>query len=1043
MNESDRERLKDLLSRAGRIAATKRRAFIQQQAADNPALAAEALELVSTLDDPDFLGAVTGAGLAAELDAAAPFREGPGARIGRYKLLQRIGEGGFGVVFMAEQTEPVIRRVALKIIKAGMDTRQVIARFEAERQALALMDHPNIARVLDAGATDSGRPYFVMELVRGEPVTQYCDRESLSIEQRLDLFRNICSAVQHAHQKGIIHRDLKPSNVLVTVADGRPLAKVIDFGIAKATAVRLTDKTLFTEIHQLIGTPQYMSPEQAEVTGVDIDTRSDVYALGVLLYELLAGDTPFDANRLRSAPLAEIQRIIRDEEPPRPSTRMRTLAASSSMNALPSGNVSSKPSTDGSAADIARRRRTEPLSLAKSLRGDLDWIVMKCLEKDRARRYDTAAALAGDITRYLDHEPVTATPPSTRYKLRKYVQRHRAGVVASAVAAAALILATGVSIAFGIRESRQRAAAELTRARAEKAEAEAKTRASELQLVAEFQEEQLSDIDARAMGARLRAELLKKTRAAAERTNLPPDVVNTRVAELDRLIADSDFTGIANDALEVNFFQPAMAAIEKQFVDQPVVKAQLLQSLADTLRNLGLLDRAVAPQTEALDIRRRVLGEEHPDTLTSIGRMGMLVGDQGKLAEAERYDREVLEKRRRVLGNEHPDTLSALHNLGHTLQAVGRLSEAEECYREVLDARRRILGEDDIDTLTSIMSMGYLLQARGKLDDAEPYYRDALEKRRRLLGDDHPHTLFAIGNMGSLLNMKGKFDEAEPYYREALIRRRRVLGDNHPETLQSINNMGSFLRDQGKLSEAELFYREALEKRRRILGNEHPHTLSSIGNMGSLLQAQGKFDEAEPLLREALEKRRRLLGPDHSDTLVSMNNMASLYFGQGNFAQAEAYSREVLEGNRRVLGDEHPYTLSTILNLARALLAQDKPAETIGLLATAEPAARRVFTGGFTSRMYSWLSMLGRARTKVGEFGEAETNLREANEILSRLDPAKAPDPSGLMQSLEDLYARWNEAEPDRGFDLMAAQWRDKLAAWQASTQPAADAAPR
>ncbi len=1021
----------------------KRIAFIQQQAADNPELTAEALELVSTLDDPDFLGAVTGAGLAAELDAAAPFREGPGARIGRYKLLQRIGEGGFGVVFMAEQTEPVIRRVALKIIKAGMDTRQVIARFEAERQALALMDHPNIARVLDAGATDSGRPYFVMELVRGEPVTQYCDRESLSIEQRLDLFRNICSAVQHAHQKGIIHRDLKPSNVLVTVADGRPLAKVIDFGIAKATAVRLTDKTLFTEIHQLIGTPQYMSPEQAEVTGVDIDTRSDVYALGVLLYELLAGDTPFDANRLRSAPLAEIQRIIRDEEPPRPSTRMRTLAASSNINVLPVGNIQSKPSTDGSAADIARRRRTEPLSLAKSLRGDLDWIVMKCLEKDRARRYDTAAALAGDITRYLAHEPVTATPPSARYKLQKYVQRHRAGVAAAAVAAAALILATGVSIAFGIRELRQRAAAERALRRAELAETDARARAKDLAQVVEFQEEQLADIEPRDMGARLRTDLLRKARLAAERENLPPEKINSRLAELEQLIAGSDFTGVALEALDTTFFQPALEAIDKKFADQPIIRAQLLQGLATTMRELGLLERAVAPQTDALDIRRRVLGEEHPDTLTSISKMGTLFNAQGKFAEAERNDREVLEKRRRILGDDHLDTLSAIHNLAHVLQAEGKFDEAEPLFREVLDARRRILGDDDIDTLTSVMSMGFFLQARGRLREAEPYYREALDKRRRTLGEEHPHTLFAIANMASLLQQQGQFTEAERLCREALEKRRRVLGDDHPDTLQSINNLGNNLQEQQKLDEAEPYFREALEKRRRVLGPDHPYTLNSINNLSTLLQARGDLAGAEALILEALEKRRRILGPDHFDTLVSLNNLASVLYKQGNFARSEAASREVLAGTRRIVGDEHPFTLTGAVNLARALQAQDRFAESLEILVPALPTARHVFTGGYAVRLGMWLSLVGRARIKVGDFVGAEASLREAEEIYRPLDPAIAAAPDVRFRDFVNLYTAWHLAEPAGGYDRLTAEWQQKLTAWQATTQPAADAAPR
>ena len=324
--------------------------------------------------------------------AEPPLAEQPGALIGPYKLLEQIGEGGMGVVYMADQQAPVRRRVALKIIKAGMDTRQVIARFEAERQALALMDHPNIARVLDAGATDSGRPYFVMELVRGIPITEYCDQNNLPVHQRLELFVQVCHAVQHAHQKGIIHRDLKPSNVLVTLHDGRAVPKVIDFGVAKATGQQLTEKTLFTAFPQMIGTPLYMSPEQAEMTSLDIDTRSDIYSLGVLLYELLTGTTPFDQERMRSAAFDEIRRIIREEEPPKPSTRLSTLGETRTATAA--------------------HRQVDSRRLSQIVEGDLDWIVMKALEKDRTRRYDTAGNFAADVLRHLGDEPVEACPPS-------------------------------------------------------------------------------------------------------------------------------------------------------------------------------------------------------------------------------------------------------------------------------------------------------------------------------------------------------------------------------------------------------------------------------------------------------------------------------------------------------------------------------------------------------------------------------------------------------------------------------------------------------
>jgi WD40 repeat protein/serine/threonine protein kinase/tetratricopeptide (TPR) repeat protein len=439
-NQPDRQEVKltAIFNEAIRIKSLAERvAFIKSACGDDAALLARVEALLRVhFEDESFLKSPAG-GIDSTLETP-PLTESPGMKIGRYKLLQLIGEGGFGVVYMAEQEEPIRRKVALKIIKLGMDTKQVIARFEAERQALAMMDHPNIARVFDAGATDTGRPYFVMELVKGIPITEYCDKNNLDTRQRLELFIDVCKAVQHAHQKGIIHRDIKPSNVMVTLRDGKPVPKIIDFGIAKATQQRLTEKTLFTEYRQFIGTPEYMSPEQAEMSVLDVDTRTDIYSLGVLLYELLTGTTPFETDKLRSAAYDEIRKIIREDEPPKPSTRLSTLG-----EAL---------------TDIAKHHDAQPGELRKIVRGDLDWIVMKTLEKDRTRRYETANGLAMDIERHLNDEPVSAGPPGVRYRLHKFVRRHRTGVASGLLVATAIVtgLVVSTTMYFQAEQAREK-----------------------------------------------------------------------------------------------------------------------------------------------------------------------------------------------------------------------------------------------------------------------------------------------------------------------------------------------------------------------------------------------------------------------------------------------------------------------------------------------------------------------------------------------------------------------------------------------------------
>ena len=632
----------DALFRAAAVlpAGAARQAYLDQACADDSALRARVEALLAAHDRLEELPAAPLARATINLELDGPPDEALGVRIGHYKLLQKIGEGGCGVVYMAEQEEPVRRRVALKVIKLGMDTKQVVARFEVERQALAMMDHPGIARVFDGGVTETGRPYFVMELVKGIKLTDYCDENQLSTEARLGLFMTVCHAIQHAHQKGIIHRDLKPSNILVSLLDGEPVPKVIDFGIAKATEQKLTDKTLVTELHQFLGTPAYMSPEQAEMSGLDVDTRSDIYSLGVLLYELLTGRTPFDQKELLQAGLDEMRRIIREVEPARPSTRLHAL-------------------TEAERTTTAARRRTEAPQLIHRLRGDLDWIVMKCLEKDRTRRYETANALAADLQRHLENEPVEARPPSAGYKLRKFARRNRVALGVAGALAGVLVVATGVSVWQAVRATR--------------AEVLAQERLRQSEAITKFLTGVFRSPDPSRDG----------------RTITVAETLDTAVKNLDRDLGD-----------------------------QRALRAQLQGTLGETYNALGLLREAIPLLEQARDYCLTNAGPEHPDTLAVMHRLALAYRADERVGQADELWRQILSVRRKVLGPEHPDTLTAMQGLAKAYAAVGRHDEALALLEQLVESRRKVFGPEHRYTLEAMSDRASAYFTAGRGDEA-------------------------------------------------------------------------------------------------------------------------------------------------------------------------------------------------------------------------------------------------------------------------------------------------------------------------------------
>ncbi|MCG3131280.1 MAG: Serine/threonine-protein kinase PknD [Phycisphaerae bacterium] len=907
MNLAGRERVKELLSRAALLPAADRAAFVQREAGDDAEIAAEAVDLLQTLEDPGFLVAPTGAGFASAF-AEPRSGEGAGSRIGRYKLLQLIGEGGFGAVFMADQTEPVHRRVALKIIKAGMDTRQVIARFEAERQALAMMDHPNIARVLDAGATESGRPYFVMELVRGESVTRYCDREKLSVPQRLELFRDICHAVEHAHQKGVIHRDIKPSNVLVSVADGQPLPKVIDFGIAKATAAPLTDKTLFTEMHQLIGTPEYMSPEQTEIHGVDIDTRSDIYSLGVLLYELLVGTTPLDRGRLRATPLAEMQRIIREEEAPRPSQRLATLASSSGAGRL---EVAAGPEREpaSSAMDIARCRRSEPATLTRALRGDLDWIVMKCLEKDRRRRYGTASALADEVGRYLRREPVLARSPSAGYQIRKFVQRRKGSVLAA-------FAITGVAV-VGLT-------ATLLQARRANREAE------QTHAVNEFMREILTSVQPGNRGADVRlVEVLGSASVSAgERFAGHP----TQEATVRDLLAEV-YSNL-NQCRESKAERRRAVALWSAALGPDSPQTLISEAgLARTLIALEERTEAGAILTEVLPRLERVLGPDHPGTLMT--RKGL--ADVYTLHR--RYDeaRALLTELRAhpVLAEDDASQIEILISLiridkslqystsahGPSPDITRRLEElAAECAERAL----RRFGPGAPLTLETQLWQAEFQCDSGRYQAAARTARALLDATTEAFGDCHQIRLDAMDVLADAL--AGLGDEHEPA--ELRLRKiecmRQKVDPASPILLAAISESLDFLSRAGRATEGEALARELLAALRSYGGGHDLIDLTAEFYVAHFISMQGRFDEADALYPPLLSRIPHLT---KGGTVQAQILYGSHLVRRGRYEEAERTLLAVVEitgDPRRGVGG-HVYPDNLLVEFVALYDAWGKP----------------------------------------------------------------------------------------------------------------------
>jgi serine/threonine protein kinase/tetratricopeptide (TPR) repeat protein len=1027
---SSTESESSLIARALELPPLERAEFVRRACREHPGLREKLHHVAAALVSGEPAGSASPAPSsdderARALELALLPREGS-ATLGPYKLLQKIGEGGFGIVWMAEQQTPVRRRVAVKILKGSVETREVIARFEAERQALALMDHPNIARVFDGGETDDGRPFVVMELVRGVPITSYCDEQRLPPEARLRLFVTVCQAVQHAHQKGVIHRDLKPSNIIVSLHDGTPVPKIIDFGIAKATEARLTDKTLFTHFHAFIGTPAYTSPEQLEMGGLDVDTRSDIYSLGVLLYELLTGRPPFDPEELKKSSLEEMRRIVREVDPPRPSHFVGTM-------------IAERRDT------VARQRGTEPQRLSLHLRGELDWIVLRCLEKDRTRRYATAQDLAADVQRHLRDEPVLARPPSPAYRLRKFVRRHKFGFAAGAVSAAALI-ATFVAVSLSLVRERR-----------------ATTKTAH---VVQLMNDMLGSVGP---NVALRAIADSTTLRLATDLRDQPDVA----ADL-RDTLGGVYIGLGEKELAERLLRQAAEMHRAAAGAESAATANSLHLLGVALRgrNRALEPEAESSLQQALAIRQKLFGPDHPLVADTLFELAFVRGPRRSTADMRTMLERVRAIRERAFGAEHPKVAQAIAGLGTVAQMEFNHNEGARWHAAALAMRRRLLGDVHLEVADSLVALGqcYLPELDHR-DDARDAFNQAFALRRKLLGDAHPKVIVPFLGLVGQLSARTTSPEQLAALREFVASERRVLPRDSILLAPSLLALASLEPDgvdsaaaralvqearalieasrahgaslDDDIVQAMMFFswsklvgnvpaegvimaEEGVKLAHATFGTEDEGELPPTHTLAWIELALGRKAAAVPTFETAVRLLSGRHGYEEGIAMMDQAALAECYRATGRVAAARELLEPVLAAQRR-RGAPRSGTISMIGFVSAEL---GITLEREGRHVEAEPILRQALAdydgirplGRRLRPSQRALSSLGLALAGQGRFVEAEPMVTRAFEELQANEARLAGDRAGMLREAFDaviaVYRAWNR--PDKVAEWMA-----------------------
>jgi len=897
-------RVENLFEQALRQPPAARQSFLRSTCGDDQALLAELMSLLSSHDQADSF--METPAIAGGETKRINLSEHVGRRIGRYQLGGILGAGGMGAVFEGEQQTPR-RKVAVKLMHTNIFDPSARRRFDYEAEVLAHLQHPGIAQIYEAGIHDengSAIPYFAMEFVPDAlTVVDFASKRNLPLRDRLSMFADVCDAVHHGHQKGVIHRDLKPANILVTPSRE---PKVIDFGVARATDSDLAITTLRTQSGQLVGTLQYMSPEQCGGNPDDIDTRTDVYSLGVILFELLTGERPYE---IAGTSIAQAAQIIREKEPTRIST------------------------------------------LNRSLRGDVETITRKALEKEKQRRYASAAELAADVRRYLGNEPISAHAPSAIYQLRKLVARHKAPVALFGVILA-LIVGGAVVVMYQsgvVAEERDNVARERDK----------------VQRINDF---------------------LRSMLSAADPTKSGPDVPVREVLDV------------------------AAQRVESELGDDPIIEATMRDTIGQTYLQLGIYEPAETHLVRALELRREYLGPIHPSTLNSTANVAALRYDQGRLAESVELSREAIRIQEQLLGPTHLDTLRSKIQLVSTLWRLGAADEAEALCAEALQQSSEVLGDHDDTTLIAENTLAILTAERGDYESSEQIFAHVVQVNRDAKGDDHPNTLTALNNLSQLYTRMGRFAEAETLMRETLEGRRSALGDEHPNTLTSMNNLGSFLREHGQFAEAEPLLAECLTIRRRVLGDENPNTLSTMHNLAGLYRALNRLDESEALYRETLDLRTQVMGAEHPQTLRTMSGLAAVLHERGESQQAVELASEAVDTLNRTRGPDHPDTMWESAVYASLLMELDRSDEAKPLLTETLEHARSALPPDHWQTV-EYAGRLGDCLRRLGEFDDAETLLLESHAgLLAAFGEAHARTVAAI-QRLVQLYESWEKPD--------------------------------